>query len=111
MGGMQSTVESDACLDTEPLPDEAVAFVNDQLPDQLNERGQALMGRALAHSWVDVAPDDDVIKFHRNPIASLVGELFQEKLTDMRREIQRGDRSDYTVTDIDRFQTHVTEEL
>lgn len=108
--------EPDVQYDLSELPDEVVAYAFDQYHDKVGDMiGSGSIGENVEIVTIHSDTTLDYENSEFNLINTLAGELMssllREKIRDIKGEVIRGDRSDYTKADIKRFRSIVSDEL
>lgn len=89
------------------IPHEVVSFAFDQLPERVAEVATSEEGDRVIGEDVGLDYNEKRVYLHQTLIGEALQKACLEKLQDMQREVERGERDDFTYEDIRRFRTIV----
>lgn len=97
-------------VDLSALPDEVTAFGFDQFPDLLTyDRIDEEINTLRAHDQFEWDYDEQTFRMNDNVPASILRGALYEKVDDIAREVQRGERTDYTMSEVERMRRDIRE--
>jgi len=97
-------------LDVEYLPDEVVEFASDQYTDKVTMFPPESIELVLNES-VQIDCNDSEVEIHQTVAEEVIHSLFQEKLQDMLWEVEKGERSDYSVAEIEQWLNRIHDQF
>lgn len=97
----RSDTDTSVEIDLSDFPNEIAAYATDQFPDKICMAGGKRAGELLANDVLKV--DGEKIKTGLPVEAAIIRGLLYEKILDIRRELKRGDRNDYTLNETEQL--------